>query len=139
MKWIIAGTFYLPFRWLYLSDSLRLAISKNIHKQNVKRKETFYLCSFHLSQGEEKRQFPLMVNSNLPWEEFARRKAKAIRKSHSKKITIFWEKEKYNYFFIVSLKITTGKYYAIRENHPLSHNIIFVKRGFRLTTRQKNG
>ena len=128
MKWIIAGTFYLPFWWLYLSDSLRSAISKNIHKQNVKRKETFYLCSFHLSQGEEKRQFPLLVNSNLSGEEFARRKTKAIRKSHSKKITIFWEKEKYNYFFIVSLKITTDKYYVIRENHPLSHNIIFFKR-----------
>ena len=29
---IIAGIFYLSFRCLFLSDSLRLAISKNIHK-----------------------------------------------------------------------------------------------------------
>jgi len=28
--------------------------------------------------GEEKRQFPLLVNSNLPGEEFARRRTKAI-------------------------------------------------------------
>jgi hypothetical protein len=38
---------------------------------------------------EEKRQFPLLVNSNLPREEFAGRKTKAIRKSHSKKIITF--------------------------------------------------
>jgi hypothetical protein len=31
--------------------------------------------------GEEKRQFPLLINSNLPGEEFAGRKTKAIRKS----------------------------------------------------------
>ena len=74
--------------------------------------------------GEEKRQFPLLVNSNLPGEEFAGRKTKAMRKSHSKKIITFWEKEKYNYYFIVSLKTTTDKYYMIRQNHPLSYNII---------------
>ena len=90
MKEVIAGIFYLPFRWLYFFVSLRLRDKKKI-PQNKKKNPFWFKIFLPIAgrrEGEEgekvreekqrKSNTLNQANSNLPGESIARERDRVL-------------------------------------------------------------